>query len=220
MGGIEAVRKKYRTVAPFLTERARRIWAAAEARAMGWGGITQVAAATGLSRITIKAGLEELADPDPALARKRRREPERSRQRGGGRKPLTETDPELAQMLESLVEPTTRGDPMSPLRWTCLSLSQLSEALAKLGHPAGRDTIAQLLHEKGFSLQGNRKTKEGSSHPDRDRQFRYISHLTKAFQKRGQPVISVDTKKKELVGDFKNGGRVETQGDAREGQRP
>jgi hypothetical protein len=122
-------------------------------------------------------------------------------------KRLTETDPGLAQALESLVEPTMRGDPMSPLRWTCLSLSQLSEALAKLGHPASRDTIAQLLHEKGFRLQGNRKTKEGSSHPDRDRQFRYISQRTQAFQKRSQPVISVDTKRKELVGEFKNGGR-------------
>jgi hypothetical protein len=205
MAVIGALRKKYRTLAPFLTERGRRIWAATEARAIGWGGVTQLAAATGLSRVTIKAGLEELADP--TLARTRQRQPERSRRRGAGRKRLTETDPGLAQALESLVEPTMRGDPMSPLRWTCLSLSQLSEALAKLGHPASRDTIAQLLHETGFSLQGNRKTKEGSSHPDRDRQFRYISQRTQAFQKRSQPVISVDTKRKELVGEFKNGGR-------------
>lgn len=205
MAAIEALRKKYRTLAPFLTERGRRIWAATEARAIGWGGVTQLAAATGLSRVTIKVGLEELADP--ALARNRHRQPERSRRRGAGRKRLTETDPVLAQTLESLVDPTMRGDPMSPLRWTCLSLSQLSAALAKLGHPASRDTIAQLLHEKGFSLQGNRKTKEGSAHPDRDGQFRYISRLTQAFQKRSQPVISVDTKKKELVGEFKNGGR-------------
>ena len=205
MAAIKALRKKYRTLAPFLTERGRRIWAATEARAIGWGGVTQLAAATGLSRVTIKTGLEELTDP--ALARKRQRQPERSRRRGAGRKRLTETDPELAQTLESLVDPTMRGDPMSPLRWTCLSLSQLSAALAKLGHPASRDTIAQLLHEKGFSLQGNRKTKEGSAHPDRDGQFRYISRLTQAFQKRSQPVISVDTKKKELVGEFKNGGR-------------
>jgi Rhodopirellula transposase DDE domain len=206
VGEAQAIRKKYKTVAPFLTERGRRIWAAAEARALGWGGTSLVATATGLARNTIQVGLREAAEP--AMARRRLGEEDvRSRRAGGGRKPLTESDPELAGKLESLVEPTTRGDPMSPLRWTCLSLTELSGALTKMGHPAGRDTVAHLLRQRGYSLQSNRKTKEGTSHPDRDKQFRYISRQTQLFQARGQPVISVDTKKKELVGEFKNGGR-------------
>jgi hypothetical protein len=189
-----------------LNERGRRVWAAAEAQTLGWGAISLVSAATGLARNTIQAGLREARDPK-AARRMPGQEAERSRRKGAGRKPLTETYPRLAKTLESLVEPTTRGDPMSPLRWTCLSLTQLSETLSRLGHPAGRDTIALLLHERGYSLQGNRKTQEGSSHPDRDQQFRYISRQTRLFQERGSPVISVDTKKKELVGEFKNGGR-------------
>jgi hypothetical protein len=205
VGDLQAIRKKYKTVAPFLTERGRRIWAAAEARALGWGGTSLVATATGLARNTIQVGLREATDP--ATARRiRNEEGTRSRRAGGGRKSLIESDPEIGSKLESLVEPATRGDPMSPLRWTCLSLTQLSDALSRMGHPAGRDTVAQLLHRRGYSLQSNRKTKEGTSHPDRDKQFRYISRQTQLFQARGQPVISVDTKKKELVGEFKNGG--------------
>jgi Rhodopirellula transposase DDE domain len=202
---VQTIRQKYRTVAPVLNERGRRTWAAAEARALGRGGITLVAEATGLNRNTIQAGLQETQAPKS----RRRYQPEilRSRADGGGRKSLAESDPELLPTLKSLVEPATRGDPMSPLRWTCLSLSQLSVALGQLGHRASTQTIARTLHELGYSLQSNRKSKEGSSHPDRDQQFQYISDQVKAFQSSGQPVISVDTKKKELIGEFKNGGR-------------
>jgi hypothetical protein len=186
-----------------MDERSRRQWAAAEARELGWGGISLVARATGLSRPTITAGLRELEQPAPqrAAAAARVRRP------GGGRKPLAETDPGLPAALEALVEPVTRGDPESPLRWTCKSTRRLAEELTRQGHRVGPRTVAALLHEAGYSLQANRKTREGLAHPDRNAQFEYINAGVARFLMRDQPAISVDTRKKELVGDFKNGGR-------------
>ena len=200
---VETISEKYTSLAPVLGERARRLWAATEARAIGRGGISRVAEATGLSRITIRAGLNELrATPggDGDLVGRVRRP-------GGGRKPLTEHDPELLGALEALVDPVTRGDPMSPLRWTCKSADKLAAELTASGHPASERTVSRLLHVLGYSLQSNRKTIEGKDHPDRDAQFRHINRRVKAFQRRGQPVVSVDTKKKELIGRFRNGGR-------------
>ncbi len=198
---IETLRKKFERVSEVLDERGRRVWAAAEAEALGYGGQSIVAKATGLARITLyREGLRQVSDRGPYPQ-------ERIRNSGGGRKKLTEQEPTMLSALEALVEPTTRGDPENPLRWTCLSTRQLSAALQKQGYRIGRQTVATLLEELGYSLQGNQKTKEGSSHPDRDAQFRYIHDRVEEFQGRGQPVVSVDTKKKELVGDFKNGGR-------------
>jgi transposase len=202
---LQAIQQKYKAVAPVLNERGRRIWAASEAAVLGRGGVTTVARATGLARNTIYEGLRELEQP---AEERRTAVDEHSRRPGGGRKRLSDTTPELREALQSLVEPTTRGDPMSPLRWTCLSVSELAKALKKKGIAAGRDTVARLLHEMEYSLRGNRKTNEGKSqHPDRDLQFRYINRRTRKFQADGMPVISVDTKKKELVGNFKNSGR-------------
>lgn len=200
---IAGVRKKFRLLRPEMDERLRRQWAAAEAREMGRGGVTAVARATGLSRVTITAGLRELDLP----AKQRFAEGARIRRPGGGRKRLLETDPELLAALEALIEPVTRGDPESPLRWTCKSTRRLAEELTKQDHPVGPSTVATLLREAGYSLQANRKTREGAAHPDRNAQFEYINRCVERFQKRGQPAISVDTKKKELVGDFKNAGR-------------
>jgi hypothetical protein len=200
---VETISEKYSTLEPVLDERARRLWAAAEARAIGRGGISRVAEATGLSRITIRAGLDELrATPgdEGELAG-------RTRRPGGGRKPLTEHDPRLLGALEALVDPVTRGDPMSPLRWTCKSADKLAAELTASGHPASERTVSRLLHALGYSLQSNRKTIEGKDHPDRDAQFRHINRRVKASQRRGQPVVSVDTKEKELIGRFRNGGR-------------
>lgn len=197
-GAIQRIREKFLAL-PGLNERQRRRWAGAEARAYGWGGVTAVAAATGLARNTVAAGLHELDeayDPDgPA------------RWPGGGRPPCTETDPDLLPALERLIDPATRGDPESPLRWTCKSTRKLAAELTRRGHPVSDRTVARLLREAGYSLQANRKTREGSSHPDRDAQFGFINDRVAGFRRRGQPVVSVDTKKKELVGDFKNGGR-------------
>jgi hypothetical protein len=201
---IARVRRKYRLLRSEMDERLRRQWAAAEARELGWGGVTAVARATGLSRVTITAGLRELDQP----ARERAAEAARVRRPGGGRKRLTETDPALLAALEDLIEPMTRGDPESPLRWTCKSTRRLAEELTRQKHPVSPRTVAMLLHEAEYSLQGNRKTREGASHPDRDAQFEYINASVRRFQSRGQPAVSVDTKKKELVGDFKNGGRT------------
>jgi transposase len=205
MGDLQAIRKKYRVLSPVLSERARRLWAASEASAVGWGGVSLVAGATGLARNTVQAGLKEMVG-SPTRGGREASEP-RTRRPGGGRKRLADKDPMLPANLEALVEPHTRGDPISPLRWTCLSLSQLVEALGKRGHRVSAPTVGSLLHGLGYSLQANRKTREGSSHPDRDLQFKHINRQTRLFQSRGQPVISVDTKKKELVGKFKNGGR-------------
>jgi DNA-binding phage protein len=200
----QTIAAKFAILRPLLDERARRLWAAVEARAIGRGGISWVAEATGLSRPTIRAGLQELAGP--VLATSPQATTERVRCPGGGRKPLGTRDPHLVQALETLVDPVTRGDPMSLLRWTCKSAAQLAAALRTQGHPVSERTVNRLLHDLGYSLQSNRKTLEGSAHPDRDAQFQYINRRAKTFQKQGQPVVSVDTKKKELVGQFRNGG--------------
>ena len=200
---VTRVRRKYRVVAPELDERRRRQWAAAEAREIGYGGVSVVARATGLARSTIHAGLRDVR----ASVRQRVRAAERVRRAGGGRRPLTTSDPALLTALFALIEPTTRGDPESPLRWTCKSTTQLADALTEQRHPVSPRTVATLLKGAGYSLQANRKTREGTSHPDRDAQFRYLTGLITEDHQHGQPTISVDTKKKELVGDFKNGGR-------------
>jgi len=188
-----------------MNERMRRQWAAAEAMEIGWGGVSAVVAATGLSHNTVDLGIRELREGGPPttpdVPRGRVRRP------GGGRKPATEHDASLLGDLESLVDPVTRGDPQSPLRWTCKSTRRLAEQLREQGHSVGYRTVAGLLRRLNYSLQSNRKTREGASHPDRNAQFEYINAQVCRFQRRGQPVVSVDTKKKELVGDFKNGGR-------------
>ena len=183
----------------------RRQWAAAEALSIGWGGVTAVSRATGLSRNTVDAGIREIGVREKQ--RGRVVVSARIRREGGGRKPIAEADPAISGMLDDLVEPLTRGDPQSPLRWTCRSTRNLAEELQRRGHVVGERTVAMLLHRAGYSLQSNRKVREGTSHPDRNAQFEHINAQVVAFQQRGQPVISVDTKKKELVGNFKNGGQ-------------
>jgi len=200
---VKRIRRKYQALHPEMDERMRRQWAAAEARDMGWGGVTTVAHATGLSRTTITAGLGELDLP----AKRRASEALRVRRPGGGRHPLTQADPKLVAALEALIEPATRGDPESPLRWTCRSTGNLAEELTRQHHPVSPRTVSALLHQAGYSLQANRKTREGASHRDRNAQFEYLNALVRRFLDRDEPAISVDTKKKELVGDFKNGGR-------------
>ncbi len=201
---LRQIRQKYLALSPVLDERVRRQWTAAEATAIGWGGVTLVSAATGLARNTIAAGIQELehrlTHPQETLS-------VRIRGPGGGRKPLTETDPGLQQALDALVDPVTRGHPESPLRWTCKSTIKLAEELTRQSHPVTARTVAALLKQAGYSLQANRKTREGTSHPDRNAQFEYISQQVIACRKQRQPVISVDTKKKELVGEFKNAGQ-------------
>ena len=201
---LERIETKYRLLAPYMDERMRRNWAATEVQTCGWGGLRAVSRALGMSPNTIRKGLGELAmraeNPDAPV------DP-RLRQPGGGRKRQTEVDPELADQLEGLVEPGSRGDPESLLRWTCKSTTRLAEELRRLGHPASPRTVGRLLNAAGYSLQSNRKTKEGAAHPDRNAQFEHIQKTARAFQQRGEPVISIDTKKKELVGAFKNGGR-------------
>jgi len=200
---IARIRRKYRALSVEMDERSRRQWAAAEASELGWGGVTAVARATGLSRTTITAGLRDLELP----ARQRAVEGMRVRRPGGGRKPLTETDPGLVAALEALIEPVTRGDPESPLRWTCKSTRRLADELTRKRHPVGVNTVAALLRRAGYSLQANRKTREGARHPDRNAQFKHINAQVRRFQNQDQPAISVDTKKKELIGDFRNAGR-------------
>ena len=201
---LRQIKSRYRSLAPLMDERMRRQWAASEAQTYGWGGLSAVSLATGMSRNTICKGLAELA-----VRKKNPRAKVASglRKKGGGRKRLTESDPGLSEALERLVEPMSRGDPMSPLRWTCKSTTHLAQELARQAHPISPWTVGTLLKAAGYSLQGNRKTKEGGSHPDRNAQFEHINATVQRFQQRGQPVISVDTKKKELVGQFKNGGR-------------
>ena len=191
--------EKLRAVLPYLNERQRRLVLAAEARALGRGGVARVARAAGVSRRTIHQGLRDLAGPVVA--------PERVRRPGGGRTPLRAQDPSLLRDLEELVDPDTRGDPTSPLRWTCKSTRQLADALRQGGHAVGYRTVAALLAGAGYSLQAPAKRLEGAQHPDRDAQFRYLNEQVKAFLAAGQPVVSVDAKKQELVGAFKNGGR-------------
>lgn len=205
------IRAKYAVLRPFLDERRRRLWAANEALALGRGGITLVAAATGIARGTIGDGLRELRATVAAAAGESARAgtegTHRQRRRGGGRKARTHHDPDLVGALEALVEPTTRGDPQSPLRWTTKSTRKLADELTRAGHPVSATTVATLLRQLKYRLHALRKTTEGTSHPDRDAQFQYIAATASALQQRGQPVVSVDAKKKELVGDFKNGGR-------------
>jgi hypothetical protein len=200
---IDAIKRKCKLLCAVLDERSRRLWAATEASELGYGGIVAVAKATGLSERTIRRGYQDVQPLRPARALS----PGRQRRPGGGRKPLQTHDPALMAAMEALVEPTTRGDPMSPLRWTCKSTRKLAQALRSQGHPSSHTTVAHLLTDLGYSLQGTRKTQEGRTHPDRDAQFHSINTQVKAFQKAGQPVISVDAKKKEFVGDFANAGQ-------------
>ena len=195
------LRAKHAALAPVFTERSRRLWAASEARALGHGGIDVVERATGIARATIQRGLRELETGTSVP-------PGRTRRLGGGRKSATVLDATLLRDLDALVEPTAPGDPDSPLRWSCKSTRTLAVALPALGHSVSHTVVAELLHQLGYSLQGNVKTREGRQHPDRDAQFRYIAATVQRGQRRGQPAISVDTKKKELVGDFNNGGRT------------
>jgi len=192
---IAQIQRKYAALSVEMDERRRRQWAAAEARELGWGGVTAVARATGLSRTTITAGMREL----DLSAEQRAREALRVRRAGGGRKPLVDTDPELLAALEALIEPSTRGDPESPLRWTCKSIRRLAEELTRQRHPITANSVAALLRQSGYSLQANRKTREGASHPDRNAQFEHINAQVRRFQNRDQPAISVDTKKKDLI---------------------
>ena len=199
---VEQIRLKYEALTPYLNEQTRRVWAATEARSLGHGGISAVSEATGLSRNTIAAGQRtlEAADEDTVVAG-------RIRKPGGGRKRVEDQDTELIEALDRLVEPTTRGDPESPLRWTCKSVSKLAQALKQQGHCVSAKTVYSLLRSMGYSLQSNRKTREGKDHPDRDAQFEHIATTVAQFQQKRHPVISVDTKKKELVGNFQNPGQ-------------
>jgi hypothetical protein len=202
---LEVVRRKYQLLQPLMTERLRRHWAACEAESLGRGGMSLVAQATGLSRTTIWAGQRELqrrADqPRDDLA------PQRVRALGGGRHLVEQDDSTILTALRALVESSTRGDPESPLCWTSKSTRKLAEELCAQGHAVSHQTVAALLSDWGYSLQANRKIKEGQDHPDRDAQFEYINQQVRAFQGKGQPVVSVDAKKKELIGDFRNPGR-------------
>jgi hypothetical protein len=197
---VQNIRTKYQMLKESLSERTRRLWSAAEAKVLGRGGIKVVSEATGQSRTTIIQGMKELESP------KTLESPQQIRQPGGGRKATREKSPELESDLLELVEPTVRGEPDSPLLWTTKSLRHLAEALKKKGYTISHVLVGQILNEMGFSLQANRKTDEGKSHPDRDAQFNHIHQKVKAYQAAQQPVISVDAKKKELVGNYKNGG--------------
>lgn len=199
-GAVNGVRTRFRALRGVLDERSRRLFAAAEAMTLGRGGIVAVVEATGVSRSTVRRGM--------ANVRSRTRLPEgRIRRSGGGRKRARDLDPSLVERLEALVEPATRGDPMSRLRWTCRSTRRLAEELSSKEHRVSSRVVAEMLHDLGYSLQANRKTREGRNHPDRNAQFEHIDGRVRAQIRGEQPVISVDTKKKELVGDFKNGGR-------------
>jgi transposase len=206
MDATMMIEEKFRALSGRLDEATLRLWAAVEARALGHGGVSTVASAVGLSRTTIYAGLRELAmtpsEGQPVAARK-----DRVRAKGGGRKKLTAKDPTLLRDLDALVEPTTRGDPQSPLRWTCKSTPRLAKELVAQGHPVSQRTVCDLLAELDYSLQATRKTHEGGQQADRDAQFSHIAATAAHYQTAGDPVVSVDTKKKELVGDFKNNGR-------------
>ena len=200
MDVVECLREKYDALSAGMGEATRRRWAAVEARALGRGGATRVAKATGLSLPTIRRGLRELDGDVPLQA-------VRQRVSGAGRPTRAREDPKLLDDLDALVDPVTRGDPNSPLRWTCKSTVQLAQELQARGHAVSHQTVGRLLHRLDFSLQAARKTHEGADHPDRDAQFHHIARKVRQFQRRGQPVISVDTKKKELIGPFKNAGR-------------
>ena len=208
----EMLAAKFGAIFPHLDERQRRLLMGAEARALGHGGIRLVARAAGVREATVSLGVSELDSGDEPLGRVRRP--------GGGRKRAADLDPGLRPALLALVEPDERGDPVSPLRWTAKSTRALAAELTRQGRRVSADTVGDLLRAEGFSLQGNAKTIEGKRHPDRDAQFRYISEQATAHQAAGQPVISVDTKKKELVGEFRNGGREWRPRAARRCQHP
>jgi transposase len=197
---LKTLRRKYAALRSVLTERSRRVWAASEAVAIGHGGIGVVEAATGISRSTISRGIRDLATEADLPA-------ERTRRSGGGRKRTVAKDAALVTDLDTLVEPTASGDPDSPLRWTSKSVRHLATELQAMGHIVSYRLVADLLHAAGYSLQANRKTREGAQHPDRDAQFHYLNEQVRRFQRQHRPAISVDTKKKELIGDFKNAGR-------------
>jgi hypothetical protein len=206
MNDLSMLQKKYQLLRPHLDELSLRLCAAADATCLGRGGTSLIAKASGLSRTTIYAGLSDLkqtlkGDISPLKVKAR------VRRSGGGRKKLTENDPSLAEDLDKLIDPVTRGDPESPLRWTSKSTTKLAKELRKQGHQVCQRTVWALLDQLDYSMQSNRKVREGSQHPDRDKQFLYIANKVKEFQKAGLPVISVDAKKKELIGRFKNGGR-------------
>lgn len=203
---IEEIRSRYESLAPVMDERVTRLWAACEAKALGRGGIAAVTEATGILGKRIWSGMRDLKE----IGRRPPKEAprlQRVRRPGAGRKPLTEKDPTLVTDLDGLVEPVTRGDPESPLRWTCKSVRKLADELRAMGHQVGPQKVSELLHDMDYSLQGTRKTREGSAHPDRNAQFEHINAQARSFQRAGEPVISVDTKKKELVGDFANVGK-------------
>jgi hypothetical protein len=197
---LERIRAKYQALSPSLTERSRRLWCATEAMDLGWGGIALVSRATGVSAITIRRGTREL-QAGQTLA------PGRVRRRGGGRKKITVQDATLLRDVESLVEPTASGHPECPLRWTHKSIRKIAAELRAMGHDISFRTVADVLRDAGYTLQSNRRAHEERGHPDRDAQFRHINRMAAAFERQRQPVISVDTKKKELVGNFKNPGR-------------
>jgi Rhodopirellula transposase DDE domain len=200
----ESVGLRFRSLSSFPDERMRRLVAAAESAAIGYGGVSLVARATGVSRRAITEGLKELSQPKPSDPLPSQ---SRIRRKGAGRKRTVDKDPGLRADLDRLVDPATRGDPESPLRWTCKSVRVLAGELRREGHPVSHQTVAELLHEMDYSLQANRKKLEGSQHADRNQQFQYINRKAQRYLKQGEPVISVDTKKKELVGNFRNPGR-------------
>jgi hypothetical protein len=199
------IQQRFRSLSPFLDERLRRLMAAAESEAIGYGGVSSVARATGVSRRAITEGVKELRKQE--CTGKAGVAGVRIRRKGAGRKKTADKDCTLLEDLDRLVDPTTRGDPESPLRWTCKSVRRLAEELQREGHAVSYQTVAELLHDMDYSLQANQKTTEGRQHADRDKQFEYINRKAQRHLKQGEPVISVDTKKKELVGDFKNNGR-------------
>ena len=194
---LDALRTKYEMLIPVLTERSRRLWAATEAMSLGHGGIVAVERATGISHSTISRGIQELRSGE-------RLNPERIRRPGGGRKRAIDKDPTLLADLEALLEATTAGMPDAPMRWTSKSVRKLASELQSMGHSASHTLVSDLLREQGYTLQANKKTREGTQHPDRDAQFQYLNDQVCRSQKQGNPVISIDTKKKELIGDFKN----------------
>lgn len=194
------MKERYNNMVPFLTEKQRRIYLGNEAGILGFGGVSEVSRITGVSRRVISEGIKELRNPDEFTF-------ERIRKAGGGRKSTIENDKTLIEDLEGLIEPDTRGDPESPLRWTCKSLRNLAESLKAMKHKTSHRMVGQLLHELKYSLQANRKTQEGGTHPDRNAQFEYINETVKKFHAKKQPVISIDAKKKENVGEYKNNGK-------------
>ncbi|NEN99125.1 MAG: ISAzo13 family transposase [Moorea sp. SIO3I7] len=205
MSIIESLRIKFEALVPYMNEKLRRLWAASEAVALGENGIELVVFATGIGAKTVSEGIKELQQPLSSVATVA--PSTRIRKPGGGRKSYEQSKPKLLKDLEELIDPITRGDPESPLRWTSKSTSKIAEALRKIGHQISPRTVAKLLHQLGYSLQSNRKSSEGKGHPDRDEQFQYINQEIKEYQGREQPVISVDTKKKELIGNYKNEGK-------------